>query len=76
MEDKEILLKQYLNEIDPYNMIQFGDPNIYLKEVKLILREEFITSTKIENIFKLGYRDKLNTEISTNIFYFIIQNVK
>ena len=41
----------FINSIDPYNMLQYGEPDIYIKEAKLLLYEKILTPGKVKDIF-------------------------
>ena len=72
--NNQIILNEYINKIDPFKMIQYGDPYIYIKEVKLILDLKNINIGKIKDMFYIGYKDYINDEIENNINYFIFYN--
>tara|TARA_Y100000768_G_scaffold385425_2_gene371524 strand:- start:2747 stop:3001 length:255 start_codon:yes stop_codon:yes gene_type:complete len=61
----------FINSIDPYNMLQFGEPDIYIKEAKLLLDEKILTPGKVKDIFYIGYSEYINDIISRDIYNFV-----
>lgn len=72
--NNEFLLIEHINKSDPFEMMQFEDPYIYLKEVKLILNTKYITTGKIKDIFQIGYNTNINENIAKEIYSFILVN--
>jgi hypothetical protein len=61
----------FINSIDPYNMLQFGEPDIYIKEAKLLLDEKILTPGKVKDIFYIGYSEYVDDSTSTDIYHFV-----
>ena len=72
--NNQFVLNEYINQIDPFKMIQYDDPYIYIKEVKLILDLKNINTGKIKDIFNIGYKDYIDDETAYNINSFIFFN--
>ena len=72
--NNQFILNEYINKIDPFKMIQYGDPYIYIKEVKLILDLKNINIGKIKDMFYIGYKDYINDESAHDINSFIFYN--
>ena len=72
--NNQIILNKYINKVDPFKMVQYGDPYIYIKEVKLILDLKSINTGKIKDIFNIGYKDYINDNNAHNIHSFIFTN--
>ena len=65
----------FINSIDPYNMLQYGEPDIYIKEAKLLLYEKILTPGKVKDIFYIGYNKYINDTTSRDIYNFVY-NIK
>tara|TARA_B100000575_G_C22925399_1_gene536599 strand:- start:198 stop:452 length:255 start_codon:yes stop_codon:yes gene_type:complete len=61
----------FINSIDPYNMLQYGEPDIYIKEAKLLLDEKILTPGKVKDIFYIGYSEYVDDSTSHNIYNFV-----
>ena len=72
--NNQFVLNEYINKLDPFDMMQFEDPYIYLKEVKLILDIKNINTGKIKDIFNIGYKNYIDDECAYNINSFIFTN--
>ena len=72
--NNQFFLNKYINKLDPFDMMQFEDPYIYLKEVKLILDIKNINTGKIKDIFNIGYKIYIDDENAYNINSFIFYN--
>lgn len=72
--NNEFILIEHINKLDPFEMMQFEDPYIYLKEVKLILNTKYIASGKIKDIFKIGYSTIINENSAKEIYSFLLMN--
>ena len=72
--NNEFILIEHINKFDPFEMMQFGDPYIYLKEVKLILNTKNITTGKIKDIFQIGYNTIINENSAKEIYSFLLMN--
>lgn len=74
MNNKQQILVDFINNLDPFNMIQYDDLNIYSKEAKLILNLNTLTIKNIEDIFFIGYKQKLDMDSCIQISNFIMFN--
>ena len=70
----QYILNEYMNSLDQFDMIQFDDMYVYIKEVKMILDIKNINTGKIKDIFNIGYNNYINDENAFNINSFIIFN--
>ena len=70
------LLNDYINNLDPFDMLKYGEHNIYMKEVKLLLDIKIITIGKIKDIFCIGYKAIINDDIAKELYFFISKNKK
>tara|TARA_Y100000389_G_C17080252_1_gene326261 strand:+ start:233 stop:487 length:255 start_codon:yes stop_codon:yes gene_type:complete len=61
----------FINSIDPYNMLQYGESDIYIKEAKLLLDEKILTPGKVKDIFYIGYNEYVDDSIAHNIYNFV-----
>lgn len=73
MEYNQNILLNFLNKIDPFDMIKYGEHNIYMKEVKLILNVNQINSGKIKDIFYIGYKQYISDEKASEILSFLYE---
>ena len=73
MNSKIQILNNFINEQDPFDMIQYGEYNIYMKEVKLLLEKDLINKGKIKDIFYIGYKKYIPDDIATNILFFLYE---
>ena len=71
-DNKEILLLNFINNLDPYDMIKYGDKLIYQKKVKMILKKKIITSGNILDIFYIGYKKYFSIDIAKQIYLYIV----
>ena len=55
-EKEKIKLSKFLLEIDPLNMKQYGDVNIYHKEASTIIKSNSSDISEIKDIFKQSYK--------------------
>jgi hypothetical protein len=65
----------FINLIDPYNMLQYGELDIYIKEAKLLLDEKILTPGKVKDIFYIGYNKYVDDTTSHDIYHFVY-NIK
>tara|TARA_B100000902_G_C26767995_1_gene648953 strand:+ start:110 stop:364 length:255 start_codon:yes stop_codon:yes gene_type:complete len=65
----------FINSLDPYNMLQYGESEIYIKEAKLLLAEKILTPGKVKDIFFIGYSKYVDDIISHDIYNFVY-NIK
>jgi len=72
--NNQFVLNEYINKLDPFDMMQFEDPYIYIKEVKLILDIKNINTGKIKDIFNIGYNIYIDDDNAYNINSFIFYN--
>lgn len=70
------ILNEFINNLDPFDMLKYGENNIYIKEVKLLLDINIITTGKIKDIFYIGYKEKLNDDMAKELYFFISKNKK
>ena len=68
------ILNQFINNLDPFDMLKYGEDNIYIKEVKLLLNNKIITTGKIKDIFYIGYKEKIPDDMAKDIYFFIAKS--
>lgn len=67
-------LKDYINKLDPFDMMKYNEDDIYIKEIKLMLKEEYILLNKIKEIFNLTFKNNIDDLDALNIQLFINKN--
>ena len=67
-------LNDYIKLLDPYNVMIYNDDDIYMKEVKLLLKEEIIIPKKIQEIFNLAFKYDMDNMDAFYIETFINKN--
>ena len=67
-------LKDYINKLDPFDMMKYNEDNIYIKEVKLILKEEYILTINIQQIFYIAFKQNISDNDAMDIYDFINRN--
>lgn len=74
--NKLTLLNNFINKKDPFNMLQYGESNIYIKEVKLLLESNLITPEKIKKVFNIGYKTDIDDNTALDIYLYIYKKIK
>ena len=67
-------LKDYINKLDPFDMMKYNEDDIYIKEIKLMLKEEYILPSKIKEIFHLTFKSNIDDLYVLKIQLFINKN--
>tara|TARA_B110000208_G_C11791658_1_gene437803 strand:+ start:3536 stop:3805 length:270 start_codon:yes stop_codon:yes gene_type:complete len=67
-------LKDYINKLDPFDMMKYNEDDFYIKEVKLILKEEYILTINIQQIFYIAFKQNISDNDAMDIYDFINRN--
>ena len=73
MNEEELNLNKFINELDPFNMMIYKEYDIYQKETKLILKNKLnITTGYIKDIFKIGFDNDIDEDNCTKIKDYVL----